>query len=160
MEIERSTILVALAAAALGFGAARLTAAPSRDHEIVRMQLRQLQQTDELGLELAAMKAQLQQLRDRPAPVAIGTGTGTDPGTGAKAAFPGSEQALGRGRQLLARAIATHIWGPAEIGAMRKLMAEMNGEAHLEMSQAVATAINRGDIKGRISQLLAGPTVP
>lgn len=165
MSSWRTIFLVAAVAVSLGFAAARWAQPTSRDEEILRALQRQQERSDELAARVARMQRQLQapgeshppdSFATGAVPVAGGPAAGAAPEAveaNAMASTPESEQALARSHQLLERSIANRTWGPSEIAEMRRLMLEMNGPAQVEIMQAVAAALNRGDIKGRISAL-------
>ena len=161
-------LFVALAATALGYGAARIAAPTPRNEELARLLQRQIHQHDELVARLAAMQSQLGELQARPLASSSAAAAEAAPPAAVAAAvavaetevldaqaFPDSETSLARGYQLLERAVASQRWGASEIEEMRKLMDDMSGPARLEIAQAVAAAINRGELKGRLSSLFA-----
>lgn len=164
MSSTRVLVLVAAVSLSAGFAAARWSAPQGRDDEILRaleqQRSHQAQREEQVAGRLAVMQRQLQALEERassrppsaPAPSltdAAPTGATEAPERNAK-----STAALAQAHHILDRAIANRAWGAAEVEAMREQLRDMDGAAQEEIMKALAAALNRGDIKGRLSSLL------
>lgn len=163
-------VLVAAVSLSAGFAAARWSAPQGRDDEILRaleqQRSHQAQREEQVAGRLAVMQRQLQALEERTSsrpPSALApsrTDAAPAGATGATGATEAPERnakstaALAQAHHILDRAIANRAWGAAEVEAMREQLRDMDGAAQEEIMKALAAALNRGDIKGRLSSLL------
>lgn len=167
MSSTRVLVLVAAVSLSAGFAAARWSAPQGRDDEILRaleqQRSHQAQREEQVAGRLAVMQRQLQALEERTSsrpPSALAPSRTDAAPAGATGATEAPERnakstaALAQAHHILDRAIANRAWGAAEVEAMREQLRDMDGAAQEEIMKALAAALNRGDIKGRLSSLL------